>query len=79
MNLLTYDDAAAELKVHPDTVRGYVRAGELAVVRLGRACRIRPEDLEAFVNSRRSVPAPIVRVVPPTAKTTTWEIARRGA
>jgi excisionase family DNA binding protein len=78
-SLLTCKEAAALLKVHPDTVRAYVRRGELPVVKLGYARRIRPEDLEAFVASRvQGGPIPATLPTPAAPPPKVWEIARRG-
>lgn len=56
--LLRVGDAARELGVHPNTVRRWVSAGELDVIRLGAgpkpAIRIAPDDLAAFLQRGRS-------------------------
>lgn len=59
--LLTSRAAADLLRLHPDTVKRLARTGELACVRIGRALRFTPEDLEAFVAARRThaQPAPL--------------------
>mgnify|MGYP000859085808 CR=1 FL=1 len=43
------DEVAERLGLHVRTVRGYVRDGRLAAVRIGKQYRIAREDLEAFV------------------------------
>jgi excisionase family DNA binding protein len=56
--LLTLQDVASYLQLSVRTVRRLIASERLAVVRLGRAIRVRPRDLEAFVASsgqRRSV------------------------
>jgi excisionase family DNA binding protein len=56
--LLTLPDVVAYLQLSVRTIRRLIASERLAVVRLGRAIRVRPRDLEAFVASsgqRRSV------------------------
>ncbi len=48
--LLTIEEAAKLLSVSSWTVRRAIWAGEVQHVRLGRAVRLRREDLEAWVN-----------------------------
>lgn len=49
--LLTIDEVAAELKLHPDTIRRYIRQNKLRVTRLGgTAVRIRRSELERFIH-----------------------------
>jgi excisionase family DNA binding protein len=50
--LLRLDEAAEALQVSDSTIRRLVRDKELKVVRIGRAVRVRPEDLEAFIRDR---------------------------
>ena len=53
--LMTVQDVARLLGQHPKTVLRAVGRGEIAHVRFGqRAIRFRPEDIEAFINSRRT-------------------------
>jgi len=47
----TVEDVAKILKVQNRTVRDYIRGGKLKAVKLGRAYRVREEDLKAFLNS----------------------------
>lgn len=51
--LLTYADVAAQLQVSLRTVRRLADAGELAVIRIGRAVRVDPRDLERFLAGQR--------------------------
>ncbi len=51
-NLLTVEETAEKLKTHPETVRDFLRGGQLAGVKLGRAWRVRESDLAAFVAAR---------------------------
>ena len=50
--LLTLEDACEQLQVSEATIRRLVKDGELRVVRIGRAIRVRPEDLDAFIQAR---------------------------
>lgn len=52
--LLTVDDAAKKVKVHPETIRGWIRSGELPAVDIGGKYRIYPEDLDAFLKRRKT-------------------------
>lgn len=56
--LLNTDEAAAVLNVSPWTLRHDARDGKLGVpvVRIGRAVRYRPRDLERWISRRVSVP-----------------------
>lgn len=70
--LLTTDEAARVLHVSPSTVRREVREDRLPVVRIGRAVRFRPVDLDAFTQSRRARDAV---AIPPA----TWPASRAVA
>lgn len=48
--LLTIDEVAAELKLHPDTIRRYIREKKLKSVRVGgTAIRVRRSEMERFI------------------------------
>lgn len=47
--LLTKEQAAHFLAVHPDTIRNLIRRGELPVTRIGRAVRVSQESLNSYV------------------------------
>jgi excisionase family DNA binding protein len=51
---MTVKDVAALLKVSEETVRRWVRVGELPALALGKKAgfRIRPADLEIFIAAR---------------------------
>ncbi len=51
-SLLSIDEAAEKLKTHPETVRRFIRDGQLAGVKMGRNWRVRESDLSAFVLAR---------------------------
>ncbi len=51
---LTVEDVAAELRVHADTVRTWIRTGELDAVDVGREYRIYRADLDEFIKNRRT-------------------------
>ncbi len=49
---LTLEEIAEALKVHIETVRGWVRSRKLHAVKLGRDYRVRRSDLEKFLQER---------------------------
>lgn len=51
--LLTIDEAAELLLMHPRTVRRKIAEKEIAAHRFGRALRISQTDLDTFVKSHR--------------------------
>lgn len=51
-NLYTVEEAAETLKIHPETLRDYLRDGKIGGVKLGRSWRLRETDLRAFVEAR---------------------------
>ena len=51
--LLTVGEAATAMNVHPKTVRQFIKNRQLAVIKIGRAFRIDPVDLERFVAAHR--------------------------
>lgn len=54
--LLTVDDVAKELAVHPDTVRKWIRNRELEAINLGGPAgyRIRRSALDRFMRERNT-------------------------
>ncbi len=48
-SLLTVADAAARLNVSAKTIRRLIQRGELRAIRIGRAIRIHPEDIERLI------------------------------
>jgi excisionase family DNA binding protein len=51
-NLLTIKDVAAICGVSVKTVRRWIAASELPAARLGNQWRIRPKDLQHFIQER---------------------------
>jgi excisionase family DNA binding protein len=47
--MLTVEDVAKELNIHPNTVRSYIASGELKALKLKREYRIRRADLDDFI------------------------------
>jgi excisionase family DNA binding protein len=53
----TLEEAARMLKLHPQTVRRWIRQGKLPARRFGKQFRLRPEDIERFAQPTVSEPA----------------------
>lgn len=51
--MLTIEEVAERLKLHPNTVRRYARWGKLPAVKFGRVWRVEEKDLEDFVRARK--------------------------
>ncbi len=51
-NLYSVEETAEKLKIHPETMRKYIRERRLAAVKIGREWRVRESDLRDFVNAR---------------------------
>ena len=69
--LLTVQEVAQRLRVHPITVRRHIKAGRLRAVRVGRSVRVRRSDVNAF--DRPHTEAQLRHRWPPTAE----ELERR--
>jgi excisionase family DNA binding protein len=70
MTLLTVDEAATQLRVHPETIRRMIKRGELAAVRAGSVYRIPADELapkRVEPTPRASVddPSPLARFARP--------------
>jgi excisionase family DNA binding protein len=50
----TVEEVAEELRVHPETVRQWIRDGELDAFDTGRGYRISRVDLDDFVQRRKT-------------------------
>ena len=48
---LTVQQVSDELKIHPATVRGWVKSGRLAAVRAGRTWRVRRSEVDRALMS----------------------------
>lgn len=51
---LTVEEVAGELRVHPETVRQWIRSSELDAFDTGRGYRISRTDLDDFVQKRKT-------------------------
>lgn len=51
---LIVEEVAEELRVHPETVRQWIREGELDAFDTGRGYRISRKDLDDFVQRRKT-------------------------
>lgn len=52
---MTVQQAAAQLKCFPDTIRGYIRSGMLTAVKIGNDYRIRIADLIKFLQNNQTM------------------------
>ncbi len=52
--LLTVAQVAERMQVHPETVRGWIRAGELDAIDIGNEYRIFEADFNDFLQRRRT-------------------------
>jgi len=50
--LLTPDQVAKTLQLHPFTILNYIKQGKLRSARLGRVYRIRESDVDKFIESQ---------------------------
>jgi excisionase family DNA binding protein len=63
-DLLTAEQAAAILQLSPKTIKDWLRAGKLTGFKMGRRWRIKPTDLEAFIQASRQWPGSEARTTP---------------
>lgn len=56
MSLLTVDEAAAELRVHPATIRRMIKRGDIAAVRIGKVWRVDASIVTPVVATVEAVP-----------------------
>jgi excisionase family DNA binding protein len=52
--LLTVEEVAKEVKVHAETVRAWIRSGELVAVDIGGKYRVTRGDLHKFIEKRKT-------------------------
>ena len=50
--MLKVKEAAEKLNVHPNTIRNWIKAGELKAMDIGKGYRIKEDDLNEFVEKR---------------------------
>lgn len=55
-DVLTVDEVAGYLRVHPMTVQRWCRKGDLPAAKIGRAYRIKRSDLDEFWTRRSTHP-----------------------
>ncbi|GGG01746.1 hypothetical protein GCM10007304_14690 [Rhodococcoides trifolii] len=48
---LTVAQVAENLQIHEDTIRRAIALGDLAVSRVGRAIRIKPENVDRWIGA----------------------------
>lgn len=51
--MLTVEEVAGILRVHPETVRQWIRDGELIAIDISKEYRILRSDLDGFIEKRR--------------------------
>jgi excisionase family DNA binding protein len=52
--MLSVEDVADELEVNPETVRVWIRSGELVAISICKGYRISRTDLDDFIRRRRT-------------------------
>ena len=51
--LLTVDQVAAELQLHPDTIRRFIREGKIKAVKISTTVvRVKRSELDKFIEDR---------------------------
>lgn len=53
MTVLTLQEIAERLKLHPNTLRRYIKERKLAAMKFGRVWRIEEKDLEEFMRANK--------------------------
>ena len=48
----TVDDVSEKLKLTPETIRNFIRRGELEAYKFGKAYRIDERELERFISTK---------------------------
>ena len=91
--LLTVPQVAAEFQVTPQTIRNWIDHGTLPAVRIGRAFRVRRDDVDALMQrasadstsqaTRRDLWAPTTTTLPrrhdPSQPRSVWDAAGEHA
>jgi len=55
MPMLTLKEIAERLKLHPNTLRRYVKQGKLPAMKFGRVWRVEEWDLNKFLEERKRI------------------------
>lgn len=63
--ILTVDQVARILQLHPFTVLKYIKQGKIKGSKLGRMYRIRESDVETFLNQQLTTVSPPPASAPP--------------
>jgi len=53
--LLTVDEVARRLRLHPITIRRHIKSGRLPATRIGRSIRVKEEDIGGAAETRKKV------------------------
>lgn len=53
MTVLTLKEIAEKLKLHPNTLRRYIKEGKLPAMKFGRVWRVEEEDLKEFMRANK--------------------------
>jgi excisionase family DNA binding protein len=64
--LLTVQEVAQRLRLHPITVRRHIKAGRLRAVRIGRAVRVRQSDVDELIGREAKLAAKLPYRWPPS-------------
>jgi excisionase family DNA binding protein len=68
----TVNQSAIYMKVHPLTIRRYIKQGKLKAYRAGGNLRIALEDIRQFMTTAQSSPNRIARTSPISSETKTF-------
>lgn len=66
-NLFNISQVAFILKVHPLTIRRYIREGKLKAIKIGGNVRVKESDLQNF--NKEVTPSPVVKSLPHERRT----------
>ena len=53
--LLTVDEVARRLRLHPITVRRHIRAGRIPAMRIGRSVRVKEADIQGATERPKNI------------------------
>ncbi len=56
---LTVEEIASELRLTPQTIRNWIKSGDLAAVQVKHVFRVKREDLDAMVSQQQSRSGPL--------------------